>query len=410
MATTLKYDTVSQQRGRDIAPEFYSRSRNVERSNKSAKVSGAFTTLSDGSRFRRATGYAISNHKIVPGGPQITKSHTTPGTNYLVKIGPGGWYPDYMFSNMTLKSTAGAQTTTYTYPVIGTSMRNEAVTKALLKIADQKVNLAENLATAGQTVRMFANASKSLADLLMNTYRDRSMRPYLTKSFRDLVRGGVSKSIANKYLEYVYGWKPLVQDVYALAMLAKKQTARSLLLHGEGKSSRAEYCTSPQSDLYTVDLGPLAGSAKVNCSVWAQVDPNWSGARALNQLGLINPLSLVWELTPWSFVVDWLLPIGSVLQAMSAPAGLIFIDGSISVRTSVRGPYKTLAQFEWYNIDLATPATGSLEIEGYYRETINSWPLPGLWIDPDPLRGDRIFKAAALAISNLSGARKSRLG
>jgi hypothetical protein len=35
-------------------------------------------------------------------------------------------------------------------------------------------------------------------------------------------------------------------------------------------------------------------------------------------LGLADPLSVAWELTPWSFVVDWFLPVGDYLNARGA--------------------------------------------------------------------------------------------
>jgi hypothetical protein len=33
------------------------------------------------------------------------------------------------------------------------------------------------------------------------------------------------------------------------------------------------------------------------------------------QLGLLNPENVAWELLPWSFVIDWFIPIGQYLDA-----------------------------------------------------------------------------------------------
>jgi hypothetical protein len=38
-------------------------------------------------------------------------------------------------------------------------------------------------------------------------------------------------------------------------------------------------------------------------------------------IGLINPSTVVWELIPFSFVVDWFLPIGNFLHGLSALTG-----------------------------------------------------------------------------------------
>jgi hypothetical protein len=47
----------------------------------------------------------------------------------------------------------------------------------------------------------------------------------------------------------------------------------------------------------------------------------------LSGLGLTSPVALAWELVPFSFVVDWFLPIGPMLGAFSAFQGLTFVRG-----------------------------------------------------------------------------------
>lgn len=47
----------------------------------------------------------------------------------------------------------------------------------------------------------------------------------------------------------------------------------------------------------------------------------------VSSLGFTNPFSVWWELTPYSFVFDWLIPVGAWLQALTAEAGLTFVDG-----------------------------------------------------------------------------------
>jgi hypothetical protein len=42
----------------------------------------------------------------------------------------------------------------------------------------------------------------------------------------------------------------------------------------------------------------------------------------LEMLGLLNPLSIAWELVPWSFVADWMFNISGYLDSWSAFAGL----------------------------------------------------------------------------------------
>lgn len=40
------------------------------------------------------------------------------------------------------------------------------------------------------------------------------------------------------------------------------------------------------------------------------------------RLGLQDPLGVAWELTPWSFVVDWFVPISTYLDTLNTFSGL----------------------------------------------------------------------------------------
>jgi hypothetical protein len=331
--------------------------------------------------------------------------------------GAGGSRPDLIIhTQMPETAIGGNKSVGYQGPdFVPDGMRNEAVTKALNKIADQKVDLGENLATLGQTTRLLGGSVKTLADFLQKVWRDKHIAPYLGQSARQLFkraeRGEIPRDIANRYLEYVYGWKPLVQDVYGLWELATKQSKPALLMHAKGSSTQQAQGPSEEHYLISFEyrIRYLANTQKstCRCHVWAMISPDWAGLRSLNQLGLLNPLSLAWELTPWSFVVDWLLPIGPVLRALSAPAGLTFVDGSLSYKQINSAPFEN-----WYSgydnyreYSNTVRGTATYHAEGYLRGRYDNWPLPGLYVDPDPLRGDRIFKAAALAVSNLSGKR-----
>jgi hypothetical protein len=49
-----------------------------------------------------------------------------------------------------------------------------------------------------------------------------------------------------------------------------------------------------------------------------------------SELGLTNPLAVAWELVPFSFVVDWALPIGSFLNQIDASVGWTFVTASLT--------------------------------------------------------------------------------
>lgn len=376
---------------------------------KSAYQAGIVTTLPGGYKFRKATGYTVSNREIIDQGGIYTTDYWTKGVNWQNKLAEDdGREMYYVLSNAPLIRSHSS---------IIFDARNEAVTKALNQIADQKVNLGENLATLGQTARLFSNKAELLYRLCKYGYKQKSWRKLLRKSARDLYRAGPLTVAAQEYLAFVYGLQPLVNDIYTLAEMMKKQGVKPLLFKGVGRAARFETEGS-------VTRGPMAytkltqldaqGTYKVKCTLWARINPDAAGLRAINQLGLLNPFGLAWDLVPFSFVVDWFLPVGPVLYAMTAPMGLIFVDGSVSMRSSEFTNYNYQVQTVtyYYNPENAlfkegseSKYTVSRKVESYTRLTLGTWPLPGLWFDSDPLRMDRPLKALALGIIGLSGAR-----
>lgn len=340
-----------------------------------------------------------------PSSPEVRSGYSVSGLRYSVKSSLGGYYSDspiYPGTNQgEFSGGTGCLTRLNTYPAIPTFMRNEAVTKALLSISDQKAGIGEDLATYRQTVGLLHNPASALLRALKSLKDNRSMIPFYRVSFREAVRNGVDRTLAQRYLEYVYGMKPLMSDIFGVVDLLKKQGVKPLFIVGKGSAHQSAQC-APKTFSSGATVVTVDEQAVVRCKLWSRIDPNHAGLRAVNQLGLLNPASLIWELVPWSFVIDWFVPIGPVLQALSAPAGLIFVDGSISSKVVARGNY-THNDLSYPNSAVSSESlgTGDYHYRGYSRSPIRSWPLPGFWYNQDPLSGDRPLKALALAITRL---------
>lgn len=388
------------------------------------KANGGFITLPDGSKFRKTTTWGRFRSEIERGGAasesgQRRDTPTAQPSKQWLKTSNGGYWPDYVFASQLYGVWKDIPDVGFGYngiiepPGVPYLSGNEAKTKALLKLADSTANLGENFATLGQTLRMLHAPVSSIAEGIKSVARNRSLRPYMRESLSSLNRQGILTASAKKYLEYVYGWKPLMQDIHGLIQYAKERGIRPLLLSSSATASRSVAVKPAGYDSFSekvrVDVTGGIATSKVRCKLWARIDPNWSGTRALNQLGLANPAALAWELTSLSFVVDWILPIGQVLNALTAPAGLVFVNGSLSNRLSCSASYEEIetlvkGQANW-SYDPPDPATGNIKYEGYTRQELTGWPKPGVWIDPDPLRSDRGLKATALLIAGLKSYR-----
>ena len=203
--------------------------------------------------------------------------------------------------------------------------RARVITECLLKLKDQKVSLGEDLATAAQTYALFSGKSvqflKGLWELRKGSF----------KGLRD-VFSPRTKGASAAYLEYIYGVKPLMQDIYGAWELLNEQLKPAMLVHArrtlnENMSSQCQgYTNSPFANGYW-DFDESA-QRRDRCRLTGRVSGEY--ARHCARAGMINPLSVAWEVVPYSFIIDWAIPIGNVINAMDATTGLDFVGGYIS--------------------------------------------------------------------------------
>ncbi|UUW21191.1 MAG: maturation protein [Sanya fiers-like virus 5] len=370
------------------------------------KAKGQVITLPGGSTFRKATSRMIWSRELVPLSTGTT-SFRRFGENWVIDFPNGGYQSDFAIEPQmpSVKSAIGSIDKLCNAPLaIPTEMRNEANTKALLDIAGQKANIGENLATFRQTLDLLAKPSWGLVNHMRNAYANRKMRPFYDTPLATLRKyGKIPKDAANIYLMYVYGAIPFMKDIYGLMELLKERGAKTHLLYGHGTSSRqCEFRVgSYTGGGATVSVPTGTERALVRTRLWARIDPNCVGLRALNQVGLLNPVSVAWELVPFSFIIDWFAPIGPMFQALTAPAGLIFVDGTSSNRFTLTGTVYEVAYDANATGVKSTPATAGVTVQGYFRQALTGWPRAGIYASTNPFTGDRPYKALALAITNL---------
>jgi hypothetical protein len=130
-------------------------------------------------------------------------------------------------------------------------------------------------------------------------------------------------NVPQKWLELQYGWKPLLSDVYGAASALEKKP--------KGDWRVTASVTRKDEGTKTFELLPLQNSnfysfsckARYLRSVYARIDalPQNEAIISLASLGVTNPLLVGWELVPYSFVVDWFIPIGGWLESLDALLG-----------------------------------------------------------------------------------------
>lgn len=112
---------------------------------------------------------------------------------------------------------------------------------------------------------------------------------------------------------------------------------------------------------------------------------------ALDKAGVLPSVDNIWELIPYTFVVDWFLHVGDVLEAQSARNRL--------ARYNIR--YVTMSQKDTFTKSIGDGATsyvGVATVVNYHRWTTDRCPLPPLLPQFDTNGSSHWLEATALIL------------
>lgn len=221
-------------------------------------------------------------------------------------------------------TAAGFGNLGFNFPVISNNDELEFLGKLRKKVSGSKFNLGSFLGEGHQSLAMIRGAATKLAwglkawHLAVNAGTKVERQFHARNAARYLTEGTDRQKISRKtpasnWLELQYGWLPLLQDAE------------------DGAKMLAHFLEVPFHK--TVKFGDLRGGSISGAST---PYAGWGGAchtrvsytalikeRNVAQLtGLTDVASVAWELLPYSFVVDWFIPIGDYLQARGTLSGV----------------------------------------------------------------------------------------
>jgi hypothetical protein len=153
--------------------------------------------------------------------------------------------------------------------------------------------------------------------------------------------------VSGAWLEGHLGWSPMIGDIYNAAELLKLSQ----------RQNRIKVSTANSCKLRASGLAPhweVEGEDKYIQAIIVEFSRE---PTMIERLGLTDPAGILWEATPYSFVVDWFLPIGNSLSEMHAV-------GAVPVSKVIHTNYHVL--------------------RGKSSSLVDN--LAGLWVDPS-MRG-----------------------
>lgn len=289
-------------------------------------------------------------------------------------------------------------------PSFDKKVMEQARLKALERLKDQKVNLGVALAEARQTAELVGSAA---TDIAKQIDRFRNRHP------KDWVKRNSWKKIPARYLEMSYGWTPLLSDVDgACNELAQLVTGRRQVPQVSARASAS------LSDVIVVTTGNLnhlrTSRIRVRHSATVSVvgkAPSWV-MQEYSRLGLTNPLEVLWEKVPYSFVADWFLPVGGWVGSFDATNFLRFEEGSETAMVRCKLESSVLdfnrPSSNWGDVRYRRSRPPLFEAWSMSRNVLSAFPRASF---PDlrlPLSLDKMAKGLALLTQVLKGTRAGR--
>lgn len=299
------------------------------------------------------------------------------------------------------------------------SAQAKADTKLRSRVSEA-AGFAIDLGEINQTVRMIATNVTRIAHAARSIRRGNiggafsalgivSTRKFPGGPVGPIRMGDPLKLLANYWLEFVYGWKPLIQDVYASIgalekFLEKNQWVMAARATGVDPISSSFKYPRTVGTFGPTHIGVEQHTGVSTCKYTLYYKRDDHVKIFLSQLGLTNPADLVWELLPFSFVVDWFLPIGPWLEALHAFDGLVFVKGTRVQHT-----------VETSNLEIGTTYTGHEVGSPFYtitqfgsrvgtrirfnRVPLSGFPTPNPPVPKSPVSVAHATNALALLVS-----------
>jgi len=278
-------------------------------------------------------------------------------------------------------------------------LRNSALIAARNNLKSASVDLGVAFAERKQTVGLVTETATRMGRSIRYLLRGQTRRAMDELGISSKKRAPRGSNVPNKWLEMQYGWKPLLSDVYGATDSLAKRTRDDWRITAKATKSNS-ISKSVEYDAKGAGWGFI--SVEGRKSVFARIDcaPQSEILISLSSLGITNPLNVAWERVPFSFVVDWFLPIGNYLDSLDAMLGYECRGYSSSL----------LVRAEWTIVGRSGTVSGSYKIKNSYeggkklvyleRIASSSVPIP----TPPSFKDPRSLGHMANALALLAGA------
>lgn len=196
------------------------------------------------------------------------------------------------------------------------------------------------------------------------------------------------------WLEYWFGWAPLLNDVYAAAQVLSDKTPEHHF-RNVFRGTGTEHWVYRRHKAWATGFEEDRFTAKFAMSAQATITPKSPNKDLANRLGVTNPALIAWEVVPFSWLVDWVIPVGRFLESYTDFIGVSVTNPIISSKSTCERFFTAADTVQRFTTDDKSTAFR------HVRELRGTLPIPGIF----DRRGTLIssWTRAATAISVLAG-------
>lgn len=274
---------------------------------------------------------------------------------------PGGWgYWQTRTGYYSIASTLDTTFGDYGRRTCSDELMNRTRVECLLKLYDSKASLGANLAEA---VSAADNLGRSATNVLS------VLRAAKHGNWGLVMRKlAPSESISSNYLKLHFGLMPLLQDAKGTYDVLSGKVKLPMILTARKRNTAHKDFDDLWDKWGNIREARDKFTEKALVSVTAKIeDP---GLVQASSLGLTDPLAMAWEIVPWSFVFDWFMPVGNMLEALNATKGLSFVGGSET--SFVDGHYSGIRNG---GINEQSPQRVEADYFCHRRSLLNGFPI-----------------------------------
>lgn len=273
-------------------------------------------------------------------------------------------------------------------PDVSGNLVNQATTEALNNLQDVKTNALVSIAEARKSFDFIAGTVSKI--LRSYRYAKRGRWSQATNILLGRTIRKNSSASVRGWLSWQFAVMPMLADIQGAFSLAHQGLKDAPIVAGRRYVSRP-YGLPPWP--FGVKEWTVDGRCEVGAEVCIRAKLSSPVISLLGQMGLYNPFAFAWELLPYSFVIDWLIPVGNALEALTATQGLVFYDGYVN--------RKTVTDFKWSCYRSSRTKVKGTNPSGHVmnvcqqRTTLVDFPYSRLYIK-SPFSTSHVISALAL--------------